>query len=377
MLFAITTLSFLFLVFFVGRNIKKWMVFLKSHNSKGDIFFSILIPARNEEKRLRDCLKSWLDQNYPNFEIIVYNDNSDDRTEEVVKEFAKSNQRVKLIGGRIEIPEKWVGKNYACYNLALQSSGEYLIFCDADVRIKNRDFLCRLENVIKKYGEPISIVPFLRGGGVIPRIFFPIFNLYTIYLQYLPFVLHGFLFCISRDKYFSVGGHQSVKSEILEDIKLGMVLTKAGYRIQKYFSEDVEVVMYENAGELIRGFSKNFSEMGISIGKYLMEQRKKLDYVVMILPVLFLVLLIAAETNALSDLLKSFNLRNSIKYTLLKIYVIFPYIWSCFLFRRGVDLSFLILHPASYLIFPVITINSLIWRRRGRVLWRGRVYSVD
>lgn len=377
MLIVITTLSFLFLVFFVGRNVKKWMIFLKSHNSKGDIFFSILIPARNEEKRLMDCLKSWIDQDYPKFEVIVYNDNSEDKTEELVKEFAKNDQRVKLIGGRIEIPEKWVGKNYACYNLALASSGEYLIFCDADVRIKSKNFLYCLENVIKKYGDPISVVPFLRGGGIIPRIFFPIFNLYTIYLQYLEFVLHGFLFCISRDKYFSVGGHQSVKSEILEDIKLGMVLTRAGYKIQKYFSEEVEVVMYENAGELIRGFSKNFSEMGISIGRYLMERKKKSDYVLITLPVLFLVLLIAAETNILPDLLRNFNLRNAINYTLLKIYVIFPYAWSCFLFRRGVDLLFLILHPVSYLLFPVITINSLIWRKRGRVFWRGRFYSID
>jgi chlorobactene glucosyltransferase len=84
---------------------------------------SILVPARNEERNIRRCLRSLLRQDYPNFEILVLNDNSSDNTAGVVQEYAKKNKNVKLVNGKL-LPSGWLGKSYACQQLADAASGQ-------------------------------------------------------------------------------------------------------------------------------------------------------------------------------------------------------------------------------------------------------------
>ena len=92
---------------------------------------SILIPARNEEKNIERCLKSILKQDYRNTEIIVLNDNSTDRTGEIVKRLAEKDSRIRLVSGK-PLPQGWLGKNFACFQLSRYAKGDYLIFTDAD-----------------------------------------------------------------------------------------------------------------------------------------------------------------------------------------------------------------------------------------------------
>ena len=92
---------------------------------------SILIPARNEERNIERCLKSILNQDYKNTEIIVLNDNSTDRTGEVVKKLAEKDSRIRLVSGK-PLPQGWLGKNFACFQLSRYAKGDYLIFTDAD-----------------------------------------------------------------------------------------------------------------------------------------------------------------------------------------------------------------------------------------------------
>jgi len=97
---------------------------------------SILIPARNEENNIANLLSDLSNLNYKNLEIIVYNDNSTDNTARMVLEMTSSNPNIKLINGNE--PEKgWLGKNYACHQLALKATGKVLLFLDADVRVGN------------------------------------------------------------------------------------------------------------------------------------------------------------------------------------------------------------------------------------------------
>src|SRR3972149_1006586 len=92
---------------------------------------SILIPARNEAENIKRCLRSLLKQDYPNIEILVLDDNSDDGTSISVKKLAEKDKRIRLIAGK-PLKKGWLGKCYACWQLSKYAKGKYLIFTDAD-----------------------------------------------------------------------------------------------------------------------------------------------------------------------------------------------------------------------------------------------------
>ena len=99
-------------------------------------FISILIPARNEAGRIEQLLSELISFDYPKIEIIVYNDQSSDQTAKIVSQFANQHQSIKLIEGT-ELQKNWLGKNFACHQLAKQAKGDFLLFLDADVKVKN------------------------------------------------------------------------------------------------------------------------------------------------------------------------------------------------------------------------------------------------
>lgn len=92
---------------------------------------SILIPARNEALNIRNCLESLQKQDYPNLEILVLDDNSTDNTSEIVRQMISRDGRIQLLRGEA-LPPGWAGKPFACYQLARQAHGDWLLFVDAD-----------------------------------------------------------------------------------------------------------------------------------------------------------------------------------------------------------------------------------------------------
>ena len=92
---------------------------------------SILVPARNEEANIELCVASLLKQAYPEFEVIVLNDNSSDSTGEILQRLAAANPHLTILDGS-PLPNGWVGKNWACHQLARAATGTLLLFTDAD-----------------------------------------------------------------------------------------------------------------------------------------------------------------------------------------------------------------------------------------------------
>ncbi|HZX58046.1 MAG TPA: glycosyltransferase family A protein, partial [Mucilaginibacter sp.] len=101
-------------------------------NRAYDDLVSILIPARNEEENIIRLLESIRRQDYKNYEVLVYDDGSTDRTYVLCSAFAAKHPGFGVIKGG-ELPEGWLGKNYACAQLAAAAKGSYLLFLDADV----------------------------------------------------------------------------------------------------------------------------------------------------------------------------------------------------------------------------------------------------
>jgi len=95
---------------------------------------SIIIPSRNEKNYVHECLNSLLKQTYQNFEIIVVDDGSSDRTDKIFHYFGKKDSRIKIVSidEKTNKPAGWTGKTWACYQGYINSAGNILLFTDAD-----------------------------------------------------------------------------------------------------------------------------------------------------------------------------------------------------------------------------------------------------
>jgi len=256
----IALVNYLYLKFFVASASKNVP---KDNNP----FVSILIPARNEEKNIPKTLKAIISQNYTNIEIIVYDDNSNDRTKDIVASFQSNDSRIKLLEAQI-LPSDWKGKNYACHTLAQHAKGNYLLFLDADVTIHN-DFVFKIVSLAKKekyaliscFPEPIT----LSFGEKIT-----VTTVYYILLSLLPLALvsktkypsisaaNGQCMFFEADTYRKIQPHKVFKSSFVEDIDIARYFKKNQLRVLCLTGlSDIKCRMYDNLKDAINGFSKN------------------------------------------------------------------------------------------------------------------------
>jgi glycosyltransferase involved in cell wall biosynthesis len=223
---------------------------------------SILIPMRNEEQNVIECINSVSAQEgLKNFEIIVLDDHSEDQTADLLSKFMNIS---KLNG--TNLPDDWLGKLWACQQLANASTGEYLVYIDADVRLSRN----AVASAILKMGKWDFISPYPKqiAIGFVQRLFQPL--LQWSWLASVPLfisqklgiksmaVANGQFLIIKRDAYFKSGGHQSVKSEVIDDIMLARQLLASGYSGGVAEASQVASChMYKTAGELVNGYRKS------------------------------------------------------------------------------------------------------------------------
>jgi len=232
-----------------------------------DDLVSVLVPARNEEKNIGNILDDLINQACRNIEVIVFNDQSEDRTAEIVTEYTISESRIRLVnsGG---LPEGWLGKNFACHSLSEKATGKYYLFLDADVRIGN-DLIGRAVSFSIRYDiDLISIFPkqIIKTFG--ERITIP--NMNYILVSLLPLVLvrkteypslsaaNGQFMFFRADTYSKMKPHEAVKSDRVEDISIARIYKEAGRKIACLLGDDsITCRMYSGFRDAVTGFSKN------------------------------------------------------------------------------------------------------------------------
>jgi glycosyltransferase involved in cell wall biosynthesis len=241
----------------------------KLHSTDGSFhsLVSVLIPARNEENNIASLLNDLLNQDYQNIEIIVFNDLSTDRTEEIVSSFVKSDKRVRLINSD-GLTNGWLGKNFACHNLAKQAQGEYLLFVDADVRIKGDVIINSISIAEKHQLGLLSVFPkqLMKSGGEYLTV--PVMN--YILLTLLPLVLvhksknpslaaaNGQFMLFKRASYIQMLPHEKFKSSKVEDIDISRFFKTKNIPIACLLGDHtIECRMYNSFTEAVNGFSKN------------------------------------------------------------------------------------------------------------------------
>ncbi len=229
---------------------------------------SVLIPARNESRNIKQCLQSVVSQDYPSLrEVLVYDDQSTDETSTIVEEFASKYKFVKLIRGK-GVPQGWTGKNYACHTLAKNAEGEYLLFIDADLRLK-KDALRKAIKIARNLNtDLLSILPDLTLGSFSEQVFVPIMT--TAMLMFLPLrlvwesaiplftgALGPFMF-FKKSSYSKIGGHAIIPDEIVEDLRLAYLTKKKNFKVLLIDGTDIaKVRFYHGFREIWHGLSKS------------------------------------------------------------------------------------------------------------------------
>ncbi|SHN58684.1 glycosyltransferase [Fervidobacterium gondwanense] len=244
---------------------------LKDRKEIAEKKVSVIIPARNEEENLKKLLPLVCSQQFPAHEIIVVDDNSTDKTSEIATSF----EEVKLVKLKEDPPDGWVGKSWALWNGFLNSSGDYLLFLDADV--EPSDKLIEYLSVQRAYhGGLISVWPYQRLEKFYEHLTLP-FNLLVIYasntLGFPGKIARGSFGPVvftSREDYEKTGGHSTIRDGILEDIKLAKLYAKHGIKVTNFLGDGlVQFRMYPNGiKQLLEGFSKNMSSGAITGGTF-------------------------------------------------------------------------------------------------------------
>ncbi len=227
---------------------------------------SVLIPARNEEETIRGCVTSLLEQGYPSFEVLVLDDQSTDATAEIVTEIAQADSRLRLLHGDGP-PQGWAGKPYACIQLARAASGDYLLFVDADTTHRPTMLKTIVPRAVESgamivSGYPRQIVKSFAEIAVVPVVYFFLLLVLplTIRIPYnhppRSFTIGQFIL-FPRELYWRIGGHEAVKSRILEDMFLGIEARKAGGRLLTLNLSDVTCCrMYRDTRSVWEGCRK-------------------------------------------------------------------------------------------------------------------------
>jgi glycosyltransferase involved in cell wall biosynthesis len=225
---------------------------------------SIIVPARNEEASLGDCLESLTAQTGVAFEILVVDDGSADHTCEIAQSFAK----VRVLSAE-PLPDGWTGKNNAVVAGAKAAHAPWLLFTDADT-VHLPGSLARALAEVKREGadllsySPEQVAVTFAERAVMPVIFA------ELAAKYPPqkvsdrnsgiVAANGQYILVRRAAYDAVGGHAAVATEILEDVALARLFDNAGKRVYfRYGGDAVRTRMYRNWPQLREGWTKNLA----------------------------------------------------------------------------------------------------------------------
>ena len=339
---------------------------------------AIVIPARDEAHNIAACLDSLLRQDYPidKFRIIVVDDYSQDDTASIVRRIAAAHDRVRLIQA-VPLPEGWAGKTNACWCGALAADAEWLCFIDADTRAEPALLRTAVDAARERNLTMVSLEPFQELQGFFNRLVIPVGFLAIAATQDLARVnapmaeaatATGQVILIRAHSYFALGGHAAVRGAISEDAALARRVKSAGLALAVLGAETlIRTRMYRDADDLWEGLSKNVTEI---YGGPVRSLATALGALVISWSAALLPLAAAASVVLAPGLDATASLMIAIAS-------------SAATFATAIALSrhfrvprwYGLLLPVGVSIGVLIVLNGIARRARGRVIWKGRIYS--
>ena len=339
---------------------------------------SIVVPAKDEQDNIAECIATLLAQDYPNFEIIVVDDRSTDQTAEVVGRIAGGEARIRLMQID-ELPNGWFGKSHAMSVGAAEANGEWLLFVDADCRQTVGSVRTAVGYTLSRGGDMLSLWPLLKLHSFSENLLQPLLGS-ILGLYFRPqwvndpkrktAFANGQFVLVRRSVYEAVGGHESVRSILVEDIAFARVVKGAGHRLLNAMGFNLfSTRMYDSFAGIWRGWTRIFSQAFRSPWTILL---------VLLLVILFsaspYVLAITsgllAQQSGFSDARLNLLLGLGLVQLVTMLSVLVRY-------NRMVRANplYLVLYPVSVLIVLGILLNALaMGLGLTRITWRGTTY---
>ena len=356
--------------------------------SKNIVFpkVSVILPARNEEKYIQKCLKTLVEQDYSNYEIVVINDSSSDRTGELIENFSLANSKVIHINAEPK-PNGWTGKNWACYQGYLKSTGEFLLFTDADTIHSFTSISLAVTYLLSEGLDALTAIPKILATDFWTKITLPI--LWTLSLAKYSALnannpnskigyFFGSFFIITRKTYEAIGTHKAVRKEIVEDGALGRKVKEQCFKLNVVHGKDhIQAVWARDPSTLWHGLRR----LMISLYK-----REKINaYLMVIATFLLLFLPLIVLPFSISTVLQQENI--TVSMTNLSLVLLFLTVTSILLLviTSILELKYSILQNLVYSLgFPlacsfvfIAFLTSLINSvSKDTVNWKDRTYTI-
>lgn len=342
---------------------------------------SICIPARDEERNISKCVESALAQDYPNFEVIVLNDRSTDSTPLILNRLASQDSRLNIIYGS-DLPSGWAGKPHALYQAAKSARGEWLCFVDADTFLSPQTLSSCLVKAIETKADLFTIMTRQIMGTFWEKVILPLV-MTALSVGFSPrrvndprlrdAVANGQFILIRRSIYDAIGGHASVKDQIVEDKAIAEKVKWSGHRLIVADGRQLaQTRMYTSLASMWEGWTKNIF-LGLR------------DRPSMLLLGAFgaTVTLIAALFMPIWPLLGILWYFNGGGWMALGVILKSLIVWAALLFARGLTAHSMRISPWYALttplgagIFAAMMLVSAWKVLSGRgVTWKGRSYS--
>lgn len=230
-------------------------------------FVSVLVPARNEELNIERCVSSLLEQDYPEFEVLVLDDESTDGTAKILSHLAISARRLRLLSGR-PLPAGWLGKHWACQQLAGAARGELLLFTDADTdhhphmlrdaviarRVEDADMLTGMPHEeLMSWGEKL-VLPVMHWALMS---LLPLGPAHRLKSPHLSMGVGQFML-FTRSSYRALGGFEAIRGDPVDDMALARRTKSLGMRWRFLdLSARVRCRMYRGFRGAVDGLGKS------------------------------------------------------------------------------------------------------------------------
>ena len=226
---------------------------------------SVIVPARNEEEYIDACLSSLRAQDYPDYEIVCIDDSSQDRTGSIMARHAAESGRVVHVSAGPK-PDGWMGKNWACSEGYARARGSLLLFTDSDTRHAPGAVSCAVSEMVSQELDALTGVPRILAPEFWTRVTLPVISVF-LDTRFSALRVNdpsskvgyffGSFFVIKKETYESVGTHEGVRHEIVEDGALGAKVKSAGHRMRMARAEHlVDAVWARDGATLWEGMKR-------------------------------------------------------------------------------------------------------------------------
>lgn len=342
---------------------------------------SILVPARNEEESLAAALESLLKLDYPDYEVIVVDDASTDRTGQIAEEWArqfKGSGRLRVIHNR-DLPPGWRGKVHALSLAARAANSEWILATDADVVFHPAVLRLAMACALGRDAHLFSVAPEFECGSFWEKVVLPAFSLLLLTLFPLRAINNpkspcalaaGAFILMRRDELEALGGYERLRQVVVEDLRLAEMFKRSGRRIHLATTRGLlRTRMYRGWREVWQGLGRSaFEGVGFSLARVLAGVF--LGTILGVLPWL------AAAALCIRDAQLGLSLMEDVALVLaLATCVVSGGVYLPFLRFLRVSPIYVLTLPLATVFYSGVALNSAWASLLGRgIPWKGRHY---